>query len=72
MSSFNIDPKLAFEIYKILKKKHPELMREYPLATSFFNFLNSELSGTVGITENSVKEVIQKMVKEEIKNVKSK
>ena len=47
-------------------------MREYPLATSFFNFLNSELSGTVGITENSVKEVIQKMVKEEIKNIKSK
>lgn len=40
---FKIEPKLAFKIYDILDKGCPEFKEKFPLATTFFYFLNSNL-----------------------------
>ena len=73
---FKIDPKSAFKIYAILKSKYPQIAKDYPTESSFFYLLNSSLDeGEVLIMsskkkKSSVKEMIQNMVCEELKNLK--
>ena len=41
---FNLEPKLAFKLYDLLKAKFPEIAKEYPTASGFFYFLNSSMN----------------------------
>lgn len=71
MALFNIQPKLAIKIYDLLKQKNPALVKDFPVATSFFNFLNSELKNMdESKTDESVRDAVRDMIREEIKKYK--